>query len=212
MKLLDRLEKVIEEGNLLKEALRKFLIADDKYREELAQNLTKWTMSCNNFFDFASLPSFGKQFTSIEHEGNPYSPYTIGQLVGVLESARDEINSGFVSKLKYIMHADIFESTVDQAESLLQTGHSIPAAVLGRIIIEEWIKDEAEKAGIAYTLSDKAAVINDRLKNGGVFSTPKWRQIQSLLDVGNSAAHGRTSEFSEDDVKRMIDFIRSNCF
>ncbi len=52
---------------------------------------------------------------------------------------------------------------------------------------------------------------NDGLKTAGVFTTPKWRLIQGLLDVGNAAAHGNEKEFTEVDVRRMIDFAEANC-
>ncbi len=45
----------------------------------------------------------------------------------------------------------------------------------------------------------------------GKLTQPKWRLIQSFLDVGNAAAHGKETEFKPADVTRMLDFIEANC-
>jgi len=105
----------------------------------------------------------------------------------------------------------MFGSLVEQAKELLESGHSTPAAVLGRIVLERWLRDEAAKAEIQDADSSKVSVLNDNLKNAGAFSLPKWRHVQSLLDVGNAAAHGKESAFSVEDVRRLLTFAESNC-
>jgi uncharacterized ferredoxin-like protein len=85
----------------------------------------------------------------------------------------------------------------------------VPAAVLGRIVIERWLRDQAEAAGIPEF--DTAKALNDDLKKAGQYSGPKCKQVQAHLAVGNSAAHGKTDEFSENDVRVMLEYARANC-
>ena len=207
-KLLERLDKLIAEAYGLREQWRDINAKPDRYREEAGLSRTRWLRSCENFFEFASMPKFAEEFQAISRNQS-HPSYQIAQLIGILQSAKDEIQAGFIFKIKYLLHADFFNSIVDQAEDLLRTGHKIPSAVLGRIVIEQWLKDEAEKAGIPINETDKAAVVNDRLKNEKIFSIPRWRQVQSFLDIGNSAAHGRPDDFADDDVRRMMEFIRT---
>lgn len=135
----------------------------------------------------------------------------IAHVAGVLESARDCLAAGFVGKLKHLIHAEMFDSLLQQAEALLKAGHTIPAAVLGRIVIEDWLRDQAEKAGITVAVNEKASVINDSLKKAGVITASRWRQVQSYLDIGNAAAHGRSSEITMEDVGRQLEFAKTAC-
>ena len=171
--LLDRLDKLISDGYGLREQLRNYNSQADSAREEGALNKTRWLRSCLNFFGYVSMPKFEEEFKFIakslkkSYAENP--SFTIAELIGVLQSAKEEIKAGFVFTIKYLLHADFFDSLIDQAEELFHKGHIIPATVLGRIVIEQWLKDEGEKNNIYIADTDKDSVINDRLKNKNIF-------------------------------------------
>jgi len=209
-KLLDRLDVLIEQGANLREKFRGIEGKNDKEREQAGLARSDWVSSCEHVLKYAGMELHATEFRGYR-SNKSYPSYQIAQLLGVIQSARNEIEAGLVGKLRYLVHADFFDKIIDQAAELHRTGHMVPAAVLGRIVIEQWIRDEAEKEGIPDYDKEKASVLNDALKKSGHFSVPKWRQVQSFLDVGNSAAHGKTSEFNADDVKRMLDFALSNC-
>ena len=137
--------------------------------------------------------------------------WAIARVTGLLQSATECLERGFAGKLKRLLHAEMFDSLASQSRELLQKGHRIPAAVLGRIAIEDWLRDEAEAAGVPNYASVKASTLNEALRAAGVFPQPKWRHIQSLLDIGNAAAHGSEAEFTNDDVTRLITFVEANC-
>lgn len=204
--LLNRIEELLHQGSDL--AAKSKNVKESDYSYNSAR--IRWFMSCENFFTFAKMERFLQEFEKTKML--PLSEeYIFANMIGILQSAYDEINAGFISELKHLIHAEFFESIIEQAEELLGKGYKMPAAVLGRIIIERWLKDEAEKNNLTVGDKDKASKVNDQLKQGGFFSVPKWRQIQGFLDIGNSAAHGKNDEFTDDDVKRMFDFIKVNC-
>ncbi len=210
-KLLGRVDKLIAEGYRLREEWRGLSGRAERNREEAVRSRARWLLSCNNFFEVCELRRYGGRFEEMEVGGWQHPCDVFARLIGILESARDEIKEGLVFKVRHLLHADLFSSLVEQADELLQTGHKIPAAVLGRIVIERWLGDEAEKAGVGLSEGEKASVVNDRLKKEGAFSTLRWRQVQGSLDVGNLAAHGKMDEFEDADVRRMVEFIRANC-
>lgn len=175
-----------------------------------ASDTAKWVQSSEHFLDFIGLTTFRERFAST-YKQNIRATYKFAQLVGILESAQDEIANGFLGKIVYLAHADLFGSVVEQAEELLKVGHILPAAVLGRIVIESWLRDEAERNQVPDHETAKASVLNDRLKSAGVFAVPKWRLIQGYLDVGNAAAHGKQEEFSPTDVTQLLMFAQTNC-
>ena len=183
---------------------------DDDHLFTYIQMRARWLHSCVNVLSYAGLTDYLEQVARIRQDGEP-GPAGIAEITGILESARDALQQGLPGKIRYLLHAELFNSVLDQAGGLLETGHRIPAAVLGRIVIEGWLRDQAEKADIAGWEVEKASTLNENLKKAGVFPVPKWRHIQSLIDIGNSAAHGKDAEFSEEDVKRMIVFAQTNC-
>ncbi len=52
--------------------------------------------------------------------------------------------------------------------------------------------------------------LNTKLKQVGVYGLPMERKIQANLDIGNFAAHGDFTKFTEKDVEDMLDFIKSH--
>jgi hypothetical protein len=141
----------------------------------------------------------------------PYEYHTqLSALRGILSSALDEINSGFLYKIEHLISGDFFMSVIDEAEELVKKHHKDPAAVLLRVIIENTLKDLCDREGIAYVPKDKASSLNTKLKQAGVYGLPMERKIQANLDIGNFAAHGEFSKFSEKDVEDMLDFIKNH--
>lgn len=185
---------------------------NDRSRQpEFERQCTRWITSGRQALVHSGLDTFLGEYNHIVGEEGGNITWKLPQLVGLIESAKECIEHGVTTKLKHILHAEMFDSMVAQAKGLLDTGHKVPAAVLLRIVLEGWLRDQGDKAGLVNWKTAKVSVVNEGLRTAGVFSTPKWRQIQSLLDVGNAAAHGSISEFTEGDVKRMFEFAEANC-
>jgi hypothetical protein len=179
--------------------------------EAFARRYRRWQKSTIEIMEYASLPQHASEARKILHEKH-WSDYSkVTDVAGLIESARDLVANGFVGQMKFLLHAEVFATMIEQAKALLDAGHLIPSAVLGRIVMENWLKDQAERAGIEVPESAKASGINDSLKKAEVFSVPKWRQVQAYLDVGNAAAHGQAESFSREDVARLLDFAEVNC-
>jgi hypothetical protein len=177
---------------------------------DFERQFKRWSLSVKQVLSHAGLEAFLAEYEAIANEGAP-PLWQLARIAGVLESARECFEGGFTGKLRHLLHAEMFDSVVDQAKGLLEAGHKVPAAVLLRIVIERWLRDQGDKAGVPNSDSARVSMVNDGLKTAGAFSTPKWRQIQGLLDIGNAAAHGSEAEFTEADVGRMIDFADANC-
>lgn len=208
-KIRDTIQKLIAEGEAIKGQVSHITGLGDKEREVFFRNSQRWLLNSKTVLAFSQTGHLDS-FKEIE-SSRSYPAAKLAMQIGILESALDSIEAGFIGNLRHLLHADLFGNIIEQAEDLLVNGHIIPAAVLGRIVIEEWIRDLSEKEGIPNHDSAKASILNDELKKRNVFATPRWRHIQGLLDVGNSAAHGKTDEFTDNDVRRLLDFAKDNC-
>ena len=56
--------------------------------------------------------------------------------------------------------------------------------------------------------SKKAESLNAELKTGGVYALFEQKNITAWLDLRNSAAHGKYSEYDKDQVRLLIANIR----
>jgi len=133
---------------------------------------------------------------------NPEHSYEVNQIVGVLTGALSDLEDGFLVGQEHLIAGVILDSVLEQARYLLKTGFKDPAAILCRVVIEDALQRLCVEENLPS--SGKSASLNDALKSQGRYTKPQWRLIQSWLDVGNSAAHGKFSEFTDDDVKQMI--------
>jgi hypothetical protein len=126
----------------------------------------------------------------------------VNHVIGLLIGGLDDLKGGYLVGQELRIASEIGDSLVEQAEELLGAGHVIPAAVLGRVVLE----DALRRISRAHSLADdgKAARLNDELKKAMVYGQPMWRQVQAWLDVGNAAAHGKTEDLSDAAVRQML--------
>jgi len=127
-----------------------------------------------------------------------------------MESAKEEIEKGFLYKIENLISADFFDSIFEHAEYLLSKGHKDPAAILGRVVIEETLKHIAERESIFLGNKEKLSKINEILWKNNVYTKITWRLIQGYVDLGNFAAHGDFDKYDESEVEDMLSWIRKN--
>jgi hypothetical protein len=215
--IVQQLRRLADEGYELRKEVRGVfsLTAHTKpaARDNTAFKVKRWVFDCHAALLFVQMMHLAKHFG-----GDPTSGCLSDDLLdtrlAAIESAITQIEGGWLSSIRHLLHADIFDSMVAQGIALLDAGHTIPAAVLGRIVIERWLRDQAESAGIPDYDSAKASKLNDALKGAQKYSVARWRQIQAHLDVGNAAAHGDTNDtkgVTDDNVRLLLEYARTNC-
>ena len=136
---------------------------------------------------------------------NPERVYEINTIIGILPGALSDLEGGYLVGQEHLIAGEIFDSVLEQAKHLTKNGFKDPAAVLARVVIEDCLRRISHEEGLDNT--GKASALNDALRDKGRYPKPQWRLIQSWLDIGNSAAHGKFDEFTEDAVARMIDDV-----
>ncbi|MFA5333361.1 MAG: hypothetical protein WC376_02610 [Candidatus Nanoarchaeia archaeon] len=191
-------------------------------KNEEVKDFYKWGHSCLNILDrtFSQKSSYYKSFKdsapTIDRLQSLYGDYisnysvTISRLQGLLESALDEINNGFLYKIENLIAGDFFESISDQAEELLKKHFKDPTAVLLRVVIETTLKKICERESINYSEKERASSLNIKLRENEIYNLPMERIIQAQLDIGNYAAHGDFEKYSEEDVNKMLKFIKED--
>lgn len=128
--------------------------------------------------------------------------YHIYPIIGILVGALDDLKKGFLISQEYLIAGEVFDTILEQAKVLNQSGYKDPAAVLGRVVLEDALRRISRTEGIDDTL--KASIINDELKQKGIYPQTQWRFVQAWLDVGNKAAHGHFDQYDSNMVNDMF--------
>lgn len=198
----DRLRELIEEGQVVAKLERPSSVGSF-IQEEDKISLHAWLTKVNNIIEAV----FGTQSPHFRHlkrltKGSALHAYEIYPIVGLLTGALDDLEKGYLVSQEFLIAGEVFDSVLEQARHLNQTGYKDPAAVLARVVLEDALRRISREEGLDDT--HKATRLNDELKKVERYSQPQWRLIQAWLDIGNAAAHGRFDEYNEDDVERLI--------
>lgn len=205
-----RLQQLIERGNEIVELAHSSYDDSSYFLESDKDRVQAWLanveaaleaiMGADNTYmrHLRGLMPNGPLF--IERPSNMYP------IVGLLKGALDDIENGFLLSQELLLAGDVFDDVLSQAEYLNGEGYKDPAAVLGRVVLEDALRRLARRAAI--DAEQKVTAINDNLKKKQEYSQLQWRQIQVWLDIGNLAAHGKFDEYDQQAVSNMLEGIR----
>ena len=207
----DRIEELIEEGNRVATLERpsrsgsgSYIQSDDKIK------VHEWLTKTRNILETvfggqsphyrnyeAVLPVHGIRL--VEHARDIYP------IIGILLGALNDLKNGYLLGREFFIAGEVFDSILEQTRHFLETGNKDISAILARIVLEDALRRLAQSEGI--DVSYNASRINDELKSQERYSPVRWRSIQTWLDIGNSAAHGKFDEYTKEDVANAVNGI-----
>ena len=208
----DRLRELVAEGEIVVQSATGKDVSGRPYIESAkSSDLHSWIAKVENILRnvFGEHSAHFTHYSKFAYDGKRNHLQEIGEIVpiiGILRGALDDLEKGFLLKQEFLISAALFNDVLEQAKHLCENGYKDPAAVLSRVVIENALRKIALDSGLDD--KGKASVINDELKRIGRYNQPKWRMIQVWLDVGNAAAHGKFTEFTDEDVVKMISGIK----
>lgn len=135
----------------------------------------------------------------------------IPALVGMCEALKTAYASGYLHQIEELIRADLFADFLDMGEYLLKEGYKDPAAVIIGGVLEEHLRKLCLKNSIDITIDEhfkKADTMNADLANSHVYNRLDQKSITAWLDLRNKAAHGKYTEYTEDQVKLALQGIR----
>lgn len=122
-------------------------------------------------------------------------------LKAVFLAAKEDFEGGYLSSIRTLVQAEVFDSELEQANELLGSGYFTAAAVIAGVVLETALRELCDKEGISHGKLDK---MNADLAKAGIYNKLMQKRITALADIRNSAAHGKPNEFKEQDVIDMI--------
>ena len=101
----------------------------------------------------------------------------------------------------------MFTDFLDQAEHLLKNGYKNPVASLAGAVLEDGLKKIAKKNDIPVQKRDTIDSLNQKLSQKQIYNEFKKRSVHAWKEIRNNAAHGKFDQYTESDVKAMIDSV-----
>lgn len=140
--------------------------------------------------------------------------------LNILGEIKHEIENGWLVSFKSLVAAELFSDFFEMAEHLLEEGYKDAAAVMIGSVLEEHLRQLCHSHGVdthyiskGDSVPKKANLINDDLKKEGIYGPIEQKQVVAWLSIRNSAAHGKYTEYTPDQVKLMyqgvLQFISS---
>jgi hypothetical protein len=134
-------------------------------------------------------------------------------LRGILQALRDEYEAGYLQSVFELVHADIFADFLDMAGYLSEQNYKDAAAVITGSVLEAHLRKLCGKHGITVVKADgttpkTADALNSELTAAGSYSMLDQKSVTAWLDLRNKAAHGKYSEYTQEQVTLMTLGVR----
>lgn len=185
-----------------------------RYEEVDADTLLNWLVKARSLVSRAcgTDSEHYKEFLIAQEYKGYESNYDIFRRVkAVFLAAREDFEGGYLIPFRNLVQAEIADSELDQARELHQSGYVASAAVVAGVVLETTLRMLCDRKEIPHGKLDK---MNSDLAKAGVYNSLMQKKITSLAAIRNSAAHGKSQDFTNEDVDSMIieveRFVRSS--
>lgn len=113
-----------------------------------------------------------------------------------------------VPDAQHLYESTIFSNLIEQAFELLKNNYKTAAAIYGRLVIENTIKDLCRLNKIEG--KEKVSDMLVELRKLNIIDLPQERTIQAKYDIGSLAAHGKKEfeRYTDRDIEELLEFIR----
>lgn len=146
-----------------------------------------------------------KSFVAAEEiQSFEHNPAMLGRVRSVFLAAKEDFEGGYLSSVRNLVQAEVFSTELEQARELLSAGYRLPAAVICGVVLETNLRSLCEARSLSIGKMDK---MNADLAKAGQYNLLVQKRITALAAIRNSAAHGKSTEFDDADVRSMIEEI-----
>lgn len=142
-----------------------------------------------------------KEFIEIDNSEYSSEYNIFMNLKVIFLTLKTDYRKGYLSSIKTLIQAEVFENQLEQSEELLKNGYILASAVITGVVLETSIREICSRENIIHGKLDK---MNSDLAKAGIYNKLQQKRITALADIRNSAAHGKENEFTKEDVGMMI--------
>ncbi len=207
--IIERCGVLIEKGNQFISTIKYYEGSPSYYFMDVqVKDIQAWLSSSANIIYLTAKPDsyFYQECQRIvqdENIKNEMPFHVVQKLTGLIESLKDEIESGFFKQLEYIFTASAFDDFLDHAASFHKAGKKTESSVLASTVFEDTIRKIAKKNDVEEAGVNLELIIDDLVKKS-IFTPVKSKKMKSHSAVRNKALHAQWDEFDIRDVGELI--------
>lgn len=211
-KIVGRMTELIKagEGVLLTRESRSspgfVYFGDDAVDSQLSH---KWGISSLSLLSrvFGNQSDYYKRFEAFSSQFDDYTP--VKNALGILKGAKEDYEGGYLFETRILIEAEVFDEFLEQAEYLLSQGYFAPAAVIAGSVLEDALRKLCVRRSITLPDKPKLESMNAELARDGAYNSLVQKNVTSMAAIRNSAAHGKWTEFTRDDVMNLVSQVRA---
>lgn len=119
----------------------------------------------------------------------------------LFKAAKEDYEGGYIFNVRTLAKAEVLSDAISQANELLHAGYKDPACILARVSLESTLKDLCDRHTIAHGKLEK---MNAELCKAGAYNMAKQKQVTAWAEIGNKAAHGDWTQYTNQDAAAMV--------
>lgn len=219
-RVVARLEHLVAEGESLLQ-LTKTWNNSRSTAAAAAGDLAEWHTKCLSLITRVFGHGSVHRISFAEHAGKKGLPLVGGgfnvaamvdaahQALGVLKAALSDYEGGYLFDVRQLVHAEVLDDLLEQAQALHGAGYHAPAAVVAGCVLEDSLRTMCiAEPSIVLPARPKLDGMNAQLAKAGVYTKLVQKRITAEADLRNSAAHGHWDKVEREDVGEMITWVR----
>lgn len=167
----------------------------------------EWKNNSQNFISMVcgENSSYYKNFVE---EVKGAFPSEVDHGTGILKALKEDLELGYLTRVRDLVSAEIFTDFIEMAQHLLENSYKDSAASLVGAVLENGLRQVAQKHTIGIKSGDDIGSLNTKLADKEIYNRLLQKQIQAWKAIRDSADHGKFGDYKTEDVKAMLEGVQ----
>jgi hypothetical protein len=204
-KITNRIDELLEKSNAVIDTYKTYPDWGDfvEWKTQTQSFLINLLGSQHNYVE-----SFQQEFTDITPSKMPHIiTERIAGGQGILRAVREDVLGGYLTNVKTLISAEVFNDFLDMVKHLLDNGYKDAAATLCGAVLEDGLRRIASNKTVTIRSKEDLNSLNQKCADKGIFNRLLQKRINVWNEIRNNAAHGKFDEYSEQDVRDMYNGV-----
>ena len=209
-----QLEEIISDYSIIKSKAKNKDLSGNIAIEDISHLLSKSKAAVARIAGKNS--EYYKDIEAILKRTNIRIGYKLRYVMGTISALKSDLENDYLKSYSDIIQSEVFSDYLEMAEYLLNEGYKDAAAVLIGSTLEVHLRELCISNNIDIkTTNNKGKIIpkkademNSDLAKSNVYSSTYKKQVTAWLGIRNSAAHGKYSEYTKEEISLMLQGIR----
>lgn len=167
----------------------------------------EWKNNSQNFISMVCGEG-GSYYKNFEEGVKGAFPSDVDHGTGILKALKEDLELGYLTKVRDLVSAEIFTDFIEMAQHLLENSYKDSAVSLVGAVLENGLRQISQKHSIDVKSGDDIGSLNTKLADKEIYNRLLQKQVQAWKAIRDSADHGKFEDYKIDDVKAMLEGVQ----